>query len=117
MTATDNSYVASGVGTYGDFIASPGKATQPAIWGFLTAASQARFSVGGLFSGWYWGVQGLGGSPDNSGRVGLSRLMIFRVPPAYSARGSTSPASQAHPSIMSASTARLTSAWLGTKIP
>jgi hypothetical protein len=70
MTATDNSYVASGVGTYGDFIASPGKATQPAIWGFLTAASQARFSVGGLFSGWYWGVQGLGGSPDNSGRVG-----------------------------------------------
>jgi hypothetical protein len=115
MTATDNSYVASGVGTYGDFIASPGKATQPAIWGFLTAASQARFSVGGLFSGWYWGVQGLGGSPDNSGRVGpppndFSSSGVFGT-------GSTSPASQAHPSIMSASTARLTSAWLGTKIP
>jgi hypothetical protein len=68
MTTLDNAFQATGSGnTYSDFTAVPRAKT---IWGFLTSASQARFSVGGLFSGWYWGVQGLGGAPDDSGKVG-----------------------------------------------
>jgi len=68
MTTLDNAFQATGSGnTYSDFTAIPRAKT---IWGFLTTASQDRFSVGGLFSGWYWGVQGMGGAPDESGHVG-----------------------------------------------
>jgi hypothetical protein len=68
MTTLDNAFQATGSGnTYSDFTAVPRANT---IWGFLTTASQNRFSVGGSFSGWYWGVQAMGGAPDESGRVG-----------------------------------------------
>jgi hypothetical protein len=68
MTTLDNRFQATGSGnTYSDFTAVPRAKT---IWGFLTAASQNRFSVGGSFSGWYWGVQAMGGAPDDSGHVG-----------------------------------------------
>jgi hypothetical protein len=70
MTASDNAYVATGIGTNADFMASPGKVSQPPAWGFVTAASEARFTIGGSFSGVYCGVQGFGGYPDDSGKVG-----------------------------------------------
>ena len=46
MTATDNSYVASGVGTYGDFIASPGKASSPLPR--KPASALAAYSAAGI---------------------------------------------------------------------
>jgi hypothetical protein len=68
MTTLDNAFQATGSGnTYTNFTAIPGS---DAIWGFLTSTSQNRFSVGGTFSGWYWGVQAMGGAPDDTGNVG-----------------------------------------------
>ena len=68
MTTLDNAFQATGSGnTYSDFSAVPGAHT---AWGFLTVASQRHFSVGGLFSGLYYGVQAWGGRPDDSGKVG-----------------------------------------------
>jgi hypothetical protein len=71
MTTQDNAFTATGIPSGVDFFALPGKPSQPASWGFVTALSEfARFSVGGSFNGVFRGVEAWSGNPDDQGRVG-----------------------------------------------
>jgi hypothetical protein len=68
MTTWDNGFWATDIGTFlWDFHAGP---SNDAVFGFVTGGQPGSFSVGGYVSGWYWGVSGFGGSPDDKGKQG-----------------------------------------------
>ena len=78
MTDFDNAYVGMGTSPHLDFdfkaIAGDKKTWAP-TWGFVTKnwSSQSdlvMFQIGGSFGGFYYGVQGNGGYPDDAGNIG-----------------------------------------------
>ena len=75
MSYDKNAFMAQGTAPHEDFdfkAVTGDKKTWAPTWGFVTDnwAPLVMFRIGGSFGGFYYGVQGYGGYPDDSGNIG-----------------------------------------------
>jgi hypothetical protein len=75
MSYDKNAFTAQGTAPHEDFdfkAVTGDKKTWAPTWGFLTEnwSPLVMFRIGGSFGGFYYGVQGYGGDPDDAGNIG-----------------------------------------------
>ena len=112
MTDFENAYVGMGTSPHLDFdfkAIAGDKKTWSATWGFVTKnwmSDLVMFKIGGSFGGFYYGVQGYGGDPDDKGNSG-PQVNEYSDFAGVFGTACMSPASRVRPSTIAASTASM----------